>query len=91
MHGALRTAADSLEHAGAPGRIVYQTGWTRTVQQADTSRTRIHGGLGLGLTIVRQLAESHGGTVQATSSGGEQGATFIVKLPLRSSARSAAQ
>src|SRR5207302_2109551 len=57
-------------------------------RQADTSRTRIHGGLGLGLTIVRHLAESHGGTVQATSSGGEQGATFIVKLPLRSSARS---
>ena len=60
-------------------------------RQADSSRTRIHGGLGLGLTIVRQLAESHVGTVQATSSGGEQGATFIVKLPLRSSARSAAQ
>jgi PAS domain S-box-containing protein len=58
-------------------------------RQADTSRTRIYGGLGLGLAIVRHLAESHGGTVQAYSSGGEQGATFVVTLPLRPAARSA--
>ncbi len=58
-------------------------------RQADTSRTREHGGLGLGLAIVRHLVESHGGTVHAHSSGGEQGSTFIVRLPLRPTARTA--
>jgi PAS domain S-box-containing protein len=57
--------------------------------QADTSRTRLHGGLGLGLAIVRHLVESHGGTVHAVSSGDEQGSTFIVRLPLRPAARAA--
>jgi PAS domain S-box-containing protein len=52
-------------------------------RQANTSRNRPHGGLGLGLAIVRHLVESHGGTVHAQSSGDEQGATFVVKLPLR--------
>jgi len=56
-------------------------------RQADASRTRLHGGLGLGLAIVRHLVESHGGTVHAQSSGDEQGSTFIVKLPLRPMAR----
>jgi CheY-like chemotaxis protein len=44
---------------------------------------RQHGGLGLGLAIVRNLAELHGGTVYATSGGKDQGATFRVRLPLR--------
>jgi PAS domain S-box-containing protein len=56
-------------------------------RQADTSRTRPHGGLGLGLAIVRHLVESHGGTVHAESPGEEQGATFVVNLPLRPAAR----
>jgi PAS domain S-box-containing protein len=55
--------------------------------QADASRTRVHGGLGLGLAIVRQLVELHGGTVQAYSNEEAQGATFIVQLPLRNKAQ----
>ncbi|MDX2215580.1 MAG: ATP-binding protein [Oculatellaceae cyanobacterium bins.114] len=53
-------------------------------RQADATTTRKLGGLGLGLAIVRYLAELHGGTVQAESSGENQGATFTVKLPLMS-------
>ena len=57
-------------------------------RQADTSRTRPHGGLGLGLAIVRHIVESHGGTVHAHSNGTEKGATFVVRLPLRGVAHS---
>ncbi|WP_084555206.1 PAS domain S-box protein [[Phormidium ambiguum] IAM M-71] len=51
-------------------------------RQADASITRRHGGLGVGLSIVRKLVEMHGGTIQATSAGNNMGATFTVKLPL---------
>ena len=51
-------------------------------RQADGSITREHGGLGLGLTIVRHLTELHGGTVRAHSAGRDQGATFVVTLPI---------
>jgi PAS domain S-box-containing protein len=50
--------------------------------QQDTSTTRKHGGLGLGLAIVRHLVELHGGTVRASSRGENQGSTFTVCLPL---------
>jgi signal transduction histidine kinase/ActR/RegA family two-component response regulator len=49
--------------------------------QVDPSSTREHGGLGLGLSIVRHLVEMHGGDVAAESAGIGQGATFIVRLP----------
>jgi PAS domain S-box-containing protein len=51
-------------------------------RQADSSHTRQHGGLGLGLNIVQHLTTLHGGTVRAESAGVNQGATFIVRLPL---------
>ncbi len=51
-------------------------------RQADATSTRVHGGLGLGLAIVRQLVELHGGTVQVDTAGEGQGATFTVSLPL---------
>lgn len=53
-------------------------------RQADQSTTRIYGGLGLGLAIVRYLAEQHGGSVTAESPGEGQGATFTIRLPIRS-------
>jgi PAS domain S-box-containing protein len=52
-------------------------------RQADSSITRKFGGLGLGLAIVRQIVELHGGAVQAESQGEGQGATFTIRLPLR--------
>ncbi|MBW4581044.1 MAG: response regulator [Tildeniella nuda ZEHNDER 1965/U140] len=57
-------------------------------RQEDGSTTRRFGGLGLGLAIVRQIVEMHGGTVWAESKGEHQGATFIVRLPLSGSRES---
>jgi PAS domain S-box-containing protein len=51
-------------------------------RQEDGSTTRRFGGLGLGLAIVRQIVELHGGTVQAESLGENQGATFTIQLPV---------
>jgi PAS domain S-box-containing protein len=50
-------------------------------RQADSSMSRSHGGLGLGLAIVRHIVELHGGTVRAMSAGEGQGATFTIQLP----------
>jgi PAS domain S-box-containing protein len=50
-------------------------------QQAESGLTRAHGGLGLGLAIVRHLVDLHGGTVTAASDGEGKGATFTVRLP----------
>jgi PAS domain S-box-containing protein len=51
-------------------------------RQADASTTRQYGGLGLGLSIVKQLVELHGGHIRVTSAGEGLGATFIVSLPM---------
>jgi len=62
-------ARDFLAHVFEPFR------------QGDASTTRAHGGLGLGLAIVRHLVEGHGGTVAAFSEGPGRGARFVVELP----------
>ena len=51
-------------------------------RQADSTTTRQHGGLGLGLAIARHLVEIHGGMIRAESPGVGQGATFTIRLPL---------
>ena len=91
--GRVEVLADVADETGGQARIrVTDTGigipdaFLRYVfdrfRQADSSTTRKHGGLGLGLSIVRHLVELHGGTVAAESEGEGRGATFIVTLPL---------
>lgn len=60
-------------------------------RQADGTITRAHGGLGLGLSIVRHIVEMHGGQIRASSEGQGQGATFTVQLPLAAEAAFPAQ
>ncbi len=56
-------------------------------RQADQSSTRTHGGLGIGLAIVRHLVEAHGGTVAVASPGRGRGTTFTVELPAQAARR----
>jgi signal transduction histidine kinase len=59
-------------------------------RQADGSATRAHGGLGIGLSIARDLVALHGGTIEAYSEGEGRGARFVVSLPLLAPSRSEA-
>ena len=59
-------------------------------RQADASSTRQYGGLGLGLSIARQLVELHGGTIAVASEGSLRGSTFTVRLPVRAAAEAPA-
>jgi signal transduction histidine kinase/CheY-like chemotaxis protein len=71
----VRDTGDGID----PELLPHVFDWFR---QGNSSRTRRHSGLGLGLGIVRQLVELHGGTVRAESDGVGRGATFIVTLPI---------
>jgi signal transduction histidine kinase/ActR/RegA family two-component response regulator len=55
-------------------------------RQADASKTRRHGGMGIGLALVRQLVQLHGGTITAESEGANTGSRFTIRLPLTSDA-----
>jgi PAS domain S-box-containing protein len=77
-HGALLTVTDTGQGID-PEFLPYVFDRFR---QADGTTNRAHGGLGIGLAIVRHLVELHGGRVEAESRGEGQGATFRVRLPL---------
>jgi PAS domain S-box-containing protein len=66
--------------AGIPAEFIPRV--FERFSQADSSSTRAHGGLGLGLAIVRHLVEAHGGTVSVESTGPGHGSTFTMRLPI---------
>jgi signal transduction histidine kinase/CheY-like chemotaxis protein len=87
----IEATVETGEHAGQVAFRVHDTGvglapehvarvWDR-FYQAESSSTRRFGGAGLGLSIVRRLAELHGGEAEAFSAGIDQGSTFVVRLP----------
>jgi signal transduction histidine kinase/CheY-like chemotaxis protein len=85
VHMGLRRADDNVEMVITDSGIGISHDFLASMfepfMQADGSTTRHHGGLGLGLSIVKHLVQAHGGVVTAHSGGEGQGATFIVRLP----------
>ena len=78
-HGVLELTVSDTGR-GIPGDFIGSM--FEPFRQADGSTTRLHGGLGLGLSIVKHLVEAHGGVVSAQSAGEGRGATFSVRLPI---------
>jgi PAS domain S-box-containing protein len=72
----------SVEDSGAGIKPEFLSFVFDRFRQADSSMTRRHGGLGLGLSIVKHLVELHGGSVRVESPGEGQGTTFVVALPI---------
>jgi len=72
----------SVEDSGAGIKPEFLAFVFDRFRQADSSTTRKHGGLGLGLSIVKHLVELHGGSVRVKSAGENLGSTFIVALPI---------
>ena len=79
QHGQVRLVVRDTGQGISPEFLPYMFDLFR---QGDSSITRSHGGLGLGLAIVRHLVEMHGGNVHAESEGEGKGAKFIVSLPI---------
>ena len=81
LNGQLRLRVSDSGRGISPAFLPYVFDRFR---QADATSTRSHGGLGIGLTLVKRIVELHGGTVHAESAGDGQGASFVVALPAAS-------
>ena len=77
-----RTATVTVADTGQGIRADFLPHVFERFRQADATATRAHGGLGLGLAIVRHLVELHGGTVSVASAGEGRGSTFTLRLPI---------
>ncbi len=86
VHVAVRRAGNNIEmvvtDTGQGIAAEFQSSVFDVFRQADGSTTRMHSGLGLGLSIVKSLVEAHNGSVTVHSAGPGRGATFIVRLPI---------